>query len=391
MIKPEGVLRWAESQFDDYLRSLITGEQFFPRRKTQIGRVGAAAGVVEFRDEVQALWDASKNTTGRGYTVILEERIRRSRGVQNEPTAVEFETASDFLSSIGRETEAAAFVEDVALILARMPELRPALLRSPKLVVAEHGHWPKIIAVVDYLRAHPGPGCYVRALPVRVETKFIERHTAAIELVLGELQVPGYDGSLPTFATRCGMIDDTPLLRARFLCDQLRKDCGFPSHDVTLPISDWAKITLPADARVLGCENKANFLSLPILPRTLALFGAGGAATGHFLQLPWLRDRRFVYWGDLDPCGLNILAYVRSGIPRVRSVLMDEDTLLSHKESLVSANLPPREIPLEELRGGEIAAAISLCGIGKGIEQERLLFSECVDAVKRELDEPWVM
>lgn len=387
MIRPDGVRRWAESLFEDYLRSLIAGEPFFPRRKTQIGRVGASAGVEEFRDEVQELWNASKNATGSGYTIILEEKTRRARGLQNEPVAVEFETEVDFLAYIDRAAEVAAFLDDVAMVLERIPAAKPILLRFPRLVISERGHWRKILIVVECLRSNPKPGCYVRALPVPVETKFIERHTAAIELLLGGLEPAAYDPSQPTFATRCGMIDDTPLLRGRFLCEALQLACGFPSGDVTLPVSDWAKVILPTHGKVLGCENKTNFLALPPLAGTLALFGGGGAAEGHFPRLPWLRDRRFVYWGDLDPCGLNILAHLRAAIPNVTSVLMDEQTLLAHGDSLISAKPSPRAIPLQHLRGGEIAAARTLCEAKKGIEQERLLFGECLSAVERALNQ----
>ncbi len=388
MIKPAGVRRWAESLFDDYLRSLISGEPFFPRRKTQIGRVGATAGVTEFRDEVQELWNVSKNATGSGYTIILEEKARRVRGLQNEPVAVEFETAADFLSYLSREAEVAAFLDDVGLILEKIPAAKPALLRAPRLVVSEHGHWRKILIVVEYLRSNPRPGCYVRALPVPVETKFIERHTAAIEFFLSELQNGAYDASQPTFATRCGMIDDAPLLRGRFLCDDLRSSLGFPFSDVSLPVADWAKIALPAHARVLGCENKTNFLALPPLVGTLALFGGGGAAEGHFPKLPWLKDHRFVYWGDLDPSGLSILAGLRSSIPSVRSVLMDEQTMIAHKGSLAPAKPAPRIIPLQHLHSGEVAAAVALCDAVEGIEQERLLFGECLSIVEKELSHP---
>lgn len=88
---------------------------------------------------------------------------------------------------------------------------------------------------------------------------------------------------------------------------------------------------------------------------------------------------------DLDPCGLNILAHLRATIPTVTSVLMDQQTLLAHKDSVISAKPSPRTIPMEHLRGGEIAAAMVLGDAQEGIEQERLLFGECLAAVEREL------
>lgn len=38
------------------------------------------------------------------------------------------------------------------------------------------------------------------------------------------------------------------------------------------------------------------------------------------------------YWGDIDTNGLAILDRARLHIPRIRSVLMDKETLLAHRE-----------------------------------------------------------
>lgn len=389
MIGPAEITRWAEGVFDDYLRSLLTGQVLFPLRRDRLGRVPAGHDLEAFHRAVEGLWEGSKNVRGFGYTVVLEEKIRRSRNVQNEPSAVVFETEDDYLAYLDRGADAHGFVEDSHLILSRIPGARPALMRTPRMVVNEHGHWPEILTVVEYLCANPRPGCYVRALPVPVQTKFIEAHEFAIGSLLAELPASGYDACGATFALRCGMLEDEALLRGRFLCPELQRQCGFPCSDITLPVGEWARIALPDTSRVVGCENKTNFLALPIIPNTLALWGGGGAAAGHFPRLAWLRNRRFIYWGDLDPCGLNILAQVRFAIPTVRSVLMDYETLRAHADHLVTANLPPGRINLELLRSGEAEAAKELIELQRGIEQERLLFQDCVRALLAEIESSW--
>jgi hypothetical protein len=121
------------------------------------------------------------------------------------------------------------------------------------------------------------------------------------------------------------------------------------------------------------------------LARTLALWGGGGAAAGYFRQLTWLQDHRFVYWGDLDPCGLNILAQIRAAVPTVRSVLMDEAALRAQAQHLVAAKLPSGKVALAHLQSGETDALNILLHEQKGVEQERLLFSECMAAVEAAL------
>ena len=101
-------------------------------------------------------------------------------------------------------------------------------------------------------------------------------------------------------------------------------------HDVRLTLGEWAALRLPAGASVVACENKANFLALPPLPASLALWGEGGAATGFFPKLSWLHRDHFVYWGDIDPSGFAILARLRRSFPSMISVLMDGNTVARH-------------------------------------------------------------
>ena len=48
-------------------------------------------------------------------------------------------------------------------------------------------------------------------------------------------------------------------------------------------------------------------------------------------RVPWLQDKAIFYWGDLDTHGFAILDSLRSMLPSVRSLLMDRETLLSHR------------------------------------------------------------
>lgn len=380
MIGPDDVQRWAESLFDDFLRSLLTGADFFspPKRRERLGRVPAGDDPLAFRDAVQPLWDGSKAARGFGYIVVLEAKQRRSRGGQNEPVAVELGSRDDFLRLLDREKVVEGFEADAHLLLQNLPDVLPALLSRPRLILENHGAWPGIIEVVDYLRRHPRPGCFVRALPVSVPTKFIERHETAIEALLAVLPEAAFRPDGDSFAERCGFAANEGSIRGRFLCPQLQTDLGFPAFaaDLELRVSAWASITLPTDCRVIVCENRANFLALPPLPRTLALWGAGGAATGHFPRLPWLQNVEIIYWGDMDPSGYAILAHLRRSFPRLRSVLMDDDVLRLHPELIAEAKPASGQIAWEHLSPTESNAARFLLEPPRGIEQEKLLFRD---------------
>lgn len=384
MIGPEEIWQWADLLWPDYLRAVIDGRGFFPRRRDRLGRVPASEDPAQFAAAVTPLWEGSKQQRGFGYTVILEERQRRKRALQNEPVAVEFATEEDYLALLERKDQAAGFKADVELILGKFPGVRDALKAKPTLVVATHGRWDGALEVVDYLAGHPRPGCHVRALPVKVPTKFIENHREAIETLLAALPATGYEANGSTFARRCGFAEDEPAIRGRFLCPVLQAKCGFPVADVSLRVGAWAALVLPTEARVVACENKTNFLALPPMPGVLALWGEGGAATGHFPRLPWLRERHVVYWGDLDPSGMMILAQLRKDHPGVRSLFMDAATLERHRDKLRDAKPAVGMIPEGRLHPEEMIAFTEVAN-RQGIEQEKLLFQDCLVALRQAL------
>jgi hypothetical protein len=57
----------------------------------------------------------------------------------------------------------------------------------------------------------------------------------------------------------------------------------------------------------------------------------------------WLADRDVVYWGDIDTHGFRILDRLRQRFVHVRSMLMDEATLVANLDRTVT-----EETPLDE-------------------------------------------
>jgi hypothetical protein len=387
MIGPADVQAWAESCYDDFLRAIVEGRDFFasPLRRDRLGRVPASDDPASFAQTVEPLWQGSKQSRGFGYTVVLESRQRRRRGLQNEPVAVEFTTERDYIDFLGRAKDVAIFRHDAAWLLDRFPAAQAVLLQSPSLVRNHRGAWEGVAEVVDYLRCHPRPGCYMRALPVSVPTKFIEQHLTAVEALLAAHPECGYRADAMTVGQRLGFIEDEPSIRGRFLCRTLRDQYGFPVDDVELRVGTWSGLTLPPGTRVVACENKTNFLALPPTERTLALWGAGGAATGHFPRLSWLGESTFVYWGDLDPSGFAILAALRVRFPRVRSAMMDAWTLRAHCDALSVAKPSRHPIPLDRLTPDEAEALAAVSAPPRGLEQEKLLFRDGLQAINTAL------
>ncbi len=93
--------------------------------------------------------------------------------------------------------------------------------------------------------------------------------------------------------------------------------------------------------------------------------GKGGFEVDNVGRLRWLAEADILYWGgDIDTHGFAILDRLRAWLPRARSVLMDRETLLTHRDRWVTEDrsaksvltrLTPDERDLySELVGGRI-------------------------------------
>jgi hypothetical protein len=219
-----------------------------------------------------------------------------------------------------------------------------------------------------WLRDNPAPGIYVRQLGLSgVHTKFVERHRQVIDQLLAAV-VPDSDvgevdaetpleanwpddaqddvalddgaGRTPAarFARRHGFLHPPELVRFRILDPEI--DVLGGARDITVTAEAFSSLRLPVHS-VIATENQVNFLALPELPRALALYGAGYGFSS-LRDAAWLRNCKVLYWGDIDTHGFRILDQLRAVHPHVESVLMDEETLLGHREAWGSEASPSR-------------------------------------------------
>ena len=130
-----------------------------------------------------------------------------------------------------------------------------------------------------------------------------------------------------------------------------------------------------AAGRALIVENEITYLSVPVPPDGVVLWGRG-FDVDRVGRLPWLMDAEVTYWGDIDTHGFAILNRLRGRLPRVRSVLMDHETLLEHRDRWVheahpTAAVLPRLTPAEARLHQELVED----RFGPGIRLEQELIS----------------
>ncbi len=103
-------------------------------------------------------------------------------------------------------------------------------------------------------------------------------------------------------------------------------------------MEEWAALDLDVASAVI-VENETTFLTVPVPRRGVTIFGEGFRVS-RAGRLPWLAKVPVHYWGDLDTHGFAILDQLRAWLPQTRSFLMDEQTLLQHRERWVAEPSP---------------------------------------------------
>lgn len=367
MITPAEIRQRAERQYLAFVQSWVRGETFVPL-SFPAGK--PSTEFASLRAEVQCLQAGEKNTPKPGYRIEWYTRQQRALNTQTLPVRIWLDTPQDLLALIEKTAEFADVQQDVALMRAQVPQLENWVERFPKKLIEQHDSWPGLLAVCRYFLEHPRPGLYIRELPVNVHTKFVEQHQGILRELLDDvLPAETITPNAPTFSQRYGLREEEALVHVRFLDEQLRARYALPLNELCIPCSQLAGLDFSGQICIIT-ENKKTFLTLPHVPRTIAILG-GGFKVGGLAVLSWLRACPIVYWGDLDAQGFQILSQLRSIFPHVISLMMDKTTLATFAEFCVPGT-PCRVRHLPYLTAEEHALFLRLAQEETRLEQEHI-------------------
>jgi len=258
------------------------------------------------------------------------------------------------------------------VLVARWPPLAADIERHlDTLAGQDEGDFRRLLAMLEWLAAHPRSGLYSRQLPVPgLDSKWLERRAGLVGDLIARILGHTGDGDLYAVA---GLRREPRLMRVRILDPTLRERVG-GIEDLAASAGQIASLALPV-RHVYIVENVRTGLAFTGIEGAVVVMGLG-YAVDVLDGIDWLHKAPCTYWGDIDTHGFVILDRLRRYLPGARSMLMDEDTLVAHRElwseesrpAAVTelARLTPREQRLyHDLRGHRFGPRVRL-------EQERI-------------------
>ena len=363
----------AGSRLKRKMAAWATGEPDVPAFNLGL-RPPPESKMLEDPDAVDGWVHAWKDVTPP-LEVEYVERRWRTLGAQVLPNRLIVGSPDDLAGFVGGATarnwrtlrdRAAALMQ----VLGESEDVRQVIRsRGKRLLDLPETNFVALLAVLEWLKTNSIEGLRPRQLPIRgVDSKWLGEHRDLVE----KLHAASSGGA------GLGVVDAKKLIRLRVL-------------DPTLSVgglTDFACLreelaTLAIRPRtVFIFENLESVLAMPQWPGAIVIHGSGYAVSV-LGDIPWLKGANVIYWGDLDADGFAILHVLRSHLPKVTSVLMDEETLLEHRDLWV-ADPSPRVRELSTLTAEEQSTLERLRGEGNvRLEQERIPWKVALEELRK--------
>ncbi|MGL5867234.1 MAG: Wadjet anti-phage system protein JetD domain-containing protein [Dermatophilaceae bacterium] len=220
--------------------------------------------------------------------------------------------------------------DEILAIVGGCSAVRAWAVGHPHRALELHGDLPGLLAAFRWLDAHRDSGHYLREISAPgVDTKFAEKHRAVLAAMLG---VPS---TASGFVSGLGLASKPELVRVR---PAPTIGIPLPATEVAMRAAELAALDIRPRTAII-VENEISYLSVDVPQDGIVLWGRG-FDVDRVGRLPWLVEVDVVYWGDLDTHGFAILDRLRAWLPQTRSVMMDRETLMAHRDRWVVEKRP---------------------------------------------------
>jgi len=336
--------------------------------------------VLRQQTDVQIWITAWEKWRGNG-SLVWAERCWRIIGSQTVPEKLILNEPEDAISWIGKTDSWSRAVVRYKAMVQRWPALINVLTRHYSFLAnCNETDYSRLIEMLNWIYANPCSKLYPRQIPVAgIDSKWLESH----KKLVCELTVTINGDNNTDFFKACGLKPLPQLIRIRILDPQLRSRIG-GLYDISVPCEEAANLAIKP-TKVFIVENLQTGLAFQDLPGSVVIMGLG-YGVDVLEKFPWLYNIRCFYWGDIDTHGFAILNRARKYFPALESILMDEATLLSHRELCVGENKqhPSSELPLLTNKEQKIFSSLkgNVWGNNIRLEQERVCWETAWNVIQ---------
>lgn len=385
LLSPDAARDFLVRRFNNQHQNWLAGEGAWPLT-VNLG-VPTEKDITDDVVAVRAWASAWQSRTGPGE-LMFEERQFARLGRHRLPVSLILPDATAVAACVGQLRRWEIATQRCQQMRARWPDMGVRALATRFDVLADYSavDFERLVPLLTWLNANRASGLYLRQIPVEgVDTKWLEKRTGLVAGLLRSLREVSEEES--DFYRLFGLRKPAHRVRIRALCPALRQAIG-GLCDIEAPVAEIAALPISPRA-VVVVENLETGLALPDLPDTMVVMRLGNAV-GAAGALPWLVGAEVVlYWGDIDTHGFAILNRARRAVPHLRSVLMDEETLLSHRALWVEEEAQCPNVPLDALTAEEQSVYENLRASAWGprirMEQERLGWADAIAVLMRAL------
>ena len=362
MISPEEIQEKASRKFKDFLLHEINVmfnkpvEPFFPY--VIRGDTGSVNDdLLKRQKELQLLISKSKNTTGKGYSLELEDVNSRKNGVQTNIKKIFIENLNDFIQFINEESSYKSFLMSLEIIKNEMKLTDSFFYEwltthiNDLCKSVEDDFWINICSCANWLDNNYGSNLFIREIPLPVHTKFIENNKALIKSLTKK------NNSDLGFEETFGLKAKPSIIRIRSL------DNNIPIHveqfcitECSITVSDLNKLPekyYKSLQKIFIVENEMVFLTFPKVNNAVCIWGHG-FTVNVLKDVEWLQQKKIFYFGDLDEHGFEILSTFRTHFSNISSFCMTKEILQEYekfrvKGATLSGGVIPEHLTMEEL------------------------------------------
>ncbi len=379
MITPKEIQEQSLKWWKEVLLSAVESVPYFPKEINRIGKVSSKDilnKLSDYKESIELLKINSKENKKIGYSLITTEKQFEKIGKQTVPEKISIGTIEDYLKVAGKEKEYQIFLKNLSLIKTELPLLADWIKANPTKLI-EHNTWVDTLRVCKYFLETPKPNKYIRQLPIDIHTKYILENKSIVQSLLDFLIPEQINSDEAKFELRYNLKYSEPLIRVRYLDTSLSPIDN--ATDISLTLTEFKNIESLC-TNIFVAENIMNFLTLPFLPKTIAIWSGGGFSVSYLKDIDWIKSKQFFYWGDLDAQGFQILNQFRTYFQNTVAVMMDEETLSNFKGT---EGTPATNQNLQQLSENELKLYNHLRQNNIRLEQEKITQPFAEERIKK--------